>query len=67
MIQASVLCDYFPYPVKDYERMTYEVLADTWEIKRELSWRKVSEEVLQRPYGTLSPGEQMKILLARFF
>ena len=53
-IVSNVLFDYFPYPVPDVELNTLEIL-DTllgdyafWELKRELSRLKVSEDVLYR-------------------
>lgn len=72
-IQASVQFDGFPYPVPDRSRMTADVLSDicphaqTWELVRELSCLDVREEVLWRPFSTLSNGEQTKVLLAALF
>lgn len=72
-IVSNVLFDYFPYPVPDVELNTLEIL-DTllgdyafWELKRELSRLKVSEDVLYRPFYTLSNGERTKVLLAALF
>ncbi len=72
-ISASVEFDYFPYPVKDIDRLTEDVLrevcplAEEWEILRELSWLEVDADVLWRPFGTLSNGERTKALLAALF
>lgn len=72
-ISASVEFDYFPYPVKDIDRLTEDVLrevcplAEEWEILRELSWLEVDADVLWRPFGTLSNGERSKALLAALF
>ena len=72
-IQASVAFDYFPYPVEEQDRMTMEVLsavcpqAEEWELWKELSCLEVREEVLWRPFSTLSHGEQTKVLLAALF
>ncbi len=72
-ISSSVEFDYFPYPVRDMGRWTNEVLqevcphAEEWEILRELSYLEVGPEVLWRPFGTLSNGEQTKVLLAALF
>ena len=69
-ISSSVEFDYFPYPVPDMGRWTKEVLqevcpqAEEWELLRELSYLEVGPEVLWRPFGTLSNGEQTKVLLA---
>jgi lincosamide and streptogramin A transport system ATP-binding/permease protein len=72
-IQASVEFDYFPYPVDDQSRITADVLrevcplAEEWELLRELSYLEVREDVLWRPFSTLSNGEQTKVLLAALF
>ena len=72
-IQASVQFDYFPYAVGDRDRTTAEIFAEVcpqaedWERLRELSYLEVREEVLERPFETLSHGEQTKVLLAALF
>ena len=72
-IHSSVKFDYFPYPVADPARMTYEILseiapaAEDWELLRELSLLDVDAEALYRPFRTLSNGEQTKVLLAALF
>lgn len=72
-IISSVEFDYFPYPVFDKSRLTEEVIGEIcplsqgWEIIRELSILEVDEEVLWRPFETLSNGEQTKVLLAALF
>ena len=72
-IISSVLFDYFPFPVSDKAQITDEVLAEIcpnapkWELMRELSYLKVEEDVLWRPFETLSNGEQTKVLLAALF
>ena len=72
-ISTSVKFDYFPYPVSEPKRMTREVLeeicplAEEWEIFRELSRLAVKEDVLYRPFETLSKGEQTKALLSALF
>lgn len=72
-ISASVSFEYFPYPVANKESNTIDVIQDIypdyvhWELMRELSWLKVSEDVLYRPFESLSNGEQTKILLAALF
>ena len=65
--------DYFPYPVSDKNRLTADILAEVcptaeeWELLRELSYLEVREDVLWRPFFTLSNGEQTKVLLAALF
>ena len=72
-IQSSVQFDYFPYPVSDKNRLTADILsevcplAERWELLRELSYLEVREDVLWRPFFTLSNGEQTKVLLAALF
>ncbi|WP_349948119.1 ribosomal protection-like ABC-F family protein [Lacrimispora sp. BS-2] len=72
-IVSNVLFDYFPFPVPDEELNTLEILDSLlgdyafWELKKELSRLKVSEDALYRPFYTLSNGERTKILLAALF
>ncbi|MFC5406043.1 Lsa family ABC-F type ribosomal protection protein [Cohnella soli] len=72
-ISANVGFDYFPFPVKDAGELTQDVVNDIcldyveWELIRELSLLKVSEDVLDRPFGSLSEGERTKVLLAALF
>ncbi len=72
-IISSVEFDYFPYPVSDKEQITEDILkevcpsAEEWEIMRELAHLDVNADVLWRPFGTLSNGEQTKVLLAALF
>ncbi len=74
-IVSSTEFDYFPCPVKDQARLTYEILEDLpgsgryefWELLRELKRLQVEEEVLYRPFETLSGGERTKVLLAALF
>lgn len=74
-ISAGVEFDYFPFAVEEPERMTREVpeslpgLGDVpfWQVKKELSRLQVPEDVLYRPFNTLSNGEQTKVLLAMLF
>ncbi|MFC3802379.1 Lsa family ABC-F type ribosomal protection protein [Cohnella sp. GCM10012308] len=72
-ISASVSFEYFPFPVANPEDLTLFVMegivpeAAEWQIKRELSLLKVSEDALYRPFELLSNGEQTKVLLAALF
>lgn len=72
-ISAQVQFDYFPYPVDNKENLTLDVIRDIfpdyvdWELLRELSLLKVSEDVLDRPFDSLSNGEQTKVMLAALF
>lgn len=72
-ISASVNFDYFPFEVKDKTKssleIAYEICSDfqQWEFEREFSLLNMSEAILERPFETLSNGEQTKILLAILF
>lgn len=72
-IQAAVAFDYFPYEVEDNACDTIAVIErivprhEHWMLQRELSLLDVEEEVLYRPFATLSNGEQTKVLLAALF
>lgn len=72
-ITASVDFDYFPFPVADPGRLTAAVVhtihpnIEAWALDRELSLLAVDLAVLDRPFNTLSQGEQTKVLLAVLF
>ncbi|MGG1660029.1 Lsa family ABC-F type ribosomal protection protein [Brevibacillus sp. NRS-1366] len=72
-ISAHVGFEYFPYAVEDKEKNTLDIINDMipdylhWELMRELSLLEVSEDVLYRPFASLSNGEQTKVLLAGLF
>lgn len=72
-ISASVSFDYFPFHIEHKEYLTEDIVGEIvpdcehWQLMRELSLLKVSEDVLYRPFDTLSNGEQTKVLLAALF
>lgn len=72
-ISSPISFEYFPFEVTNAENNTIDVIEAiypdylTWKIMRELSLLQVSEDVLYRPFETLSNGEQTKILLATLF
>lgn len=72
-ITASVKFSYFPFAVTDESQLTLYVAEnflpdmELWQLKKELSMLGLAEEVLYRPYQTLSNGERTKILLAILF
>lgn len=72
-ISAQVSFEYFPFPVADPGSQTLDVISEIdpdyvhWKLQRELSLLKVAEDVLYRPFDTLSNGEQTKVLLAALF
>lgn len=68
-IRASVEFDYFPFEVPEPKNLTIEIAGqlELWRLKKELSLLEVSEDVLYRPFETLTFGEQTKVLLAVLF
>lgn len=72
-IQSSVSFDYFPCPVADPGRLTAEILeelspeAAQWQFLREFAQLELSPDLLWQPFGTLSGGEQTKVMLAALF
>lgn len=72
-IAAKVNFAYFPFSVTNPESDTIAVIETicpdclTWQVRRELSLLEVAEDVLYRPFATLSSGEQTKVLLATLF
>ncbi|TVY09236.1 Lsa family ABC-F type ribosomal protection protein [Paenibacillus cremeus] len=72
-ISAQVGFEYFPFHVENKEAHTLEIVTEIvpdyqhWELMRELSLLKVAEDVLDRPFASLSNGEQTKVLLAALF
>lgn len=72
-ISSSVSFEYFPFHVEHKEYHTLDVISsidpdfEHWQLLRELSLLKVSEDVLYRPFESLSSGEQTKVLLAALF
>lgn len=72
-ISSTVSFEYFPFEVFDKTLNTIDIIDDIndnymlWELKRELSLLNVPDEVLYRPFDTLSNGEQTKVMLAALF
>jgi len=72
-ISATVQFQYFPYHVPDETALTSDAVEQIspmypkWQLIRELSLLDIPEEVLHRPFNTLSNGEQTKIKLAALF
>ena len=72
-ISASVRFTYFPYQVEDEGQFAMAVVEDIypeyqyWQLVREMNLLELSEEVLWRPYATLSNGERTKLQLAVLF
>ena len=72
-IRASVGFSCFPFPVADREQLALGVVEEIepeyeyWRLVREMNLLQLDEEVLYRPYSTLSNGEQTKLQLAVLF
>lgn len=72
-ISANVSFEYFPYHIPDETLLTIDVIEqihfgfEHWHLSRELNLLQVDEEVLYRPFYTLSNGERTKVLLAALF
>ena len=72
-IVTDAVFDYFPFSPPDLAAPALDVAGmvcrdyEYWQLVRELSLLQVDEEVLHRPFGTLSPGERTKVLLAALF
>ena len=72
-IQTTVTFDFFPFEIGDISKDTLTVVDETlgryeyWQLCRELSLLGMDDEVLFRPFETLSHGERTKIMLAILF
>lgn len=74
-IDTNAVFDYFPYPVTESQMklpaadFMEELKAgcEPWRVICELAGVGESAEILYRPFGTLSPGERTKVLLAVLF
>ncbi len=72
-VSCPVPCDYFPFPVKDGQSTPLDIAADmdpegqVWRFMKEIACLDVSDDILCRPFSTLSGGEQAKVLLAALF
>lgn len=64
-------CLYAPEPVADPSKTLRRLLlsgaAEEWRLVRELSKLGLGEEMLERPFSSLSGGEQTRALLAALF
>ena len=72
-ISKNVEFDYFPFDVKDKEKMAIDIAheiapnIEDWEIIKELNLLNTDAEILYRNFNLLSGGEQVKILLISLF
>ena len=72
-IAASVQFSYFPYAVEDPAALAIDVVErihpdyEYWRLAKEMNGLQLDEELLYRPYDTLSNGERTKLQLAVLF
>ena len=72
-IRADVPFDYFPFAIPDPDKDAIGVIEDVqpdyeyWQLAREMHRLDLSDEILYRPFRSLSGGEQVKLLLALLF
>ncbi|MDE6421222.1 MAG: ATP-binding cassette domain-containing protein [Lachnospiraceae bacterium] len=74
-IKTNIVFDYFPYRLRaEYDLQNavdvlYELSpeCELWRVLCELEQVKLDAEVLYRPFGQLSKGEQTKLMLALLF
>lgn len=75
--RGSISCDesfdYFPFRINDGKKTFLENIEELypkyelWKVCRELSLLQTEEDILYRPFHTLSNGEQTKAMLAVLF
>lgn len=72
MVHVPVPLKRFPFPVADPTLMTIDILTDacdtrSWQIEKECMKIGLRSDVLWQPFETLSPGEQVRAMLAALF
>lgn len=66
-------CIYFPYEIKDKGQITEQLLQslcigiERWQWLKEFSYLELKDDCLDRPFDSLSSGEQTKVLLIALF
>ena len=72
-ILSSVAFDYFPYVVEDKNKLAIDLIDEIanetpyWEVLKKFKDLELEDECLYQVFGTLSNGEQTKLLLAILF
>ena len=74
-IETSTFFDYFPYQMTEQQMQLpaadfmeeLKAGCESWRVICELAGLGENAEILYRPFGTLSPGERTKVLLAVLF
>ncbi len=73
VISHTTTFDYFPFSIENPDDPVIDILEmlephlQIWQLERELSLLNTDNELLYRPFSSLSSGEQTKILLAMLF
>ena len=75
-ISSKVTFSYFPFTPQtadDINRLTLDIVDqivpnyEYWQLSRELNYLETSDDILYRPYTSLSGGEKAKVQLAALF
>lgn len=72
-IITNVTFDYFPFELNNKKLNSYEIgyelnhNFEPWKLEKETSLLDMETSILERPFETLSKGEQTRILLALLF
>ena len=72
-ISTDTNFSYFPYPIADKSMLAIHVVDEIypdyeyWQLSKEMNLLQLDEDVLYRPFETLSNGEQTKLMLAVLF
>lgn len=72
-ISSSVDFEYFPFDIPDDDVNTIDIAEfifsdfEYWKLSREINLLGMSDDILYRPYSTLSGGEKTKFQLAVLF
>ena len=74
-ISCDIDFEYFPFEVSDERDFAIDIIKqksgiqdyDYWKIQKEISLLELDEEIIYRPFETLSGGEKAKILLVSLF
>lgn len=71
-VHVPVKLAYFPQPLQNTQELALFCLQATnnfeeWELRREMQLFGLKEELLWRPFDTLSGGEQTKLMLCALF
>ena len=72
-IRMTETAEYFPVEIRGVDQPAMEILEEMdpgyefWRVLREMEWMNLDPGILERAYGTLSPGERIRLQLAVLF